>query len=305
LKAIVNLIGTLIALLLIALLTVLLLVPETVVEVLGRLREVQFPLRLALVLVIYLIALVIFSIRLRLTPRGKSDALTVRTSDSVASVTVESVRERVLKTVSEVPGVASVAAQVKSVGGRADIDLNVTTSDDKLNIPEKQREISRVLDQVIKKQLGLQMVGRPRINIQLGRPEAPKPVAPPLSSVPSEPVRAAPPPVIESARDFTPPTSTPVIVPEPVVTAPSPATIPPASETPVESRGLFERFGLGESKSDLPEIPAPIEADDEEEDAFYAMLESERSESPSSDATTVIVDDSVKSEEDQDEDRKF
>lgn len=316
-KILINLIGTVIGLILIALLTLLLLAPDVAVDFLGRLQQVDFPVRVGLVVLIFLLALIIFSIRVRLTPRGRSDALTVRTSDTVSSVTVESVRELVLKTVGAVPGVATVDAKVNSVGGRADINLNVTTADDRLNIPEKQREISRVLDQVIKKQLGLQMLGRPKINIQLGN-RAAQPLPP---SVMSEPVRSAPPPPATYAEPVTPARSTPLpaVVPPPPASSlvtPTPAVIvpPPVDEvieeqpeTQEESRGFFGRFGLGDSKQDdedsVAEI-APITEDNESDKAFYEMLEEDRAkDTPPS--TIVIEDEPTTPDEDQDKDRTF
>jgi hypothetical protein len=317
LKILVNLIGTLIGLILIALLTLLLLAPNAAIDFLRQLEQVDFPLRVGLVVLIFLLALIIFSIRVRLTPRGKSDALTVRTSDTISSVTVESVRELVLKTVGAVPGVATVDANVNSIGGRADIHLNVTTADDRLNIPEKQREISRVLDQVIKKQLGLQMLGRPKVNIQLGTRGT---VAKPLPSpVMSEPVRPAPPPPVYNepitpARDTTPPAVVPpppassLVTPTPAVIVPPPVeVVEEQPETQEESRGLFGGFGLGNSER-IEEPSAsevnPVDEDDESDKAFYAMLEEERvSDTPAS--TIVIEDEPKRSDEDQDKDRTF
>lgn len=246
----------LLALLLVAFLTVLLITPTTIVDALARLEQVVFAARVALVVIMYLVILGLLYARLRYNPKTESDTLAVNASGAIAAVTVESVKERVLKTVGEVPGVASVTAQLKSIRGKADIDLHVTTADDKVNIPEKQKEINRALEQVIKKQLGLQMAGRPRINIQLGSVKLPTPVA----------TTPAPTPVVI-------PSTPPAPVPAPVV-----ETRAPEPEPEPEPRRSF--FSNTSASTPIEPITPPtassfsISQPDDEQD-FYAMLEEE------------------------------
>ncbi|MBC8170281.1 MAG: hypothetical protein H7X77_01355 [Anaerolineae bacterium] len=261
-KFITRLLMTLLALLLVAFLTVLLITPDTVVDVLARLEQVVFAARVALVVIMYLVILSLLYLQVRSTPKAQSDTLSVNASGAIAAVTVDSVRERILKTIGEVPGVASVTAQLKSIRGKADIDLSVTTTDDKVNIPEKQKEINRALEQVIKKQLGIQMAGRPRVNIRLGTV---KPVVPaPAAAVPL-PVIAPPPP------------------PAPIIS--------PAAEIPFEEpkRSFFG----GSSSSVEPITPAASFTTSQPEDdqmAFYAMLDDAKLDDETSDEVDKPAD---------------
>ncbi len=228
-RFIVRMLLGLLSLLLVALVTVLLIAPDVVADAVLRLEQVAFAFRLGLVVVLYLLVLGGLYLRLRATPRAYQDKLAVNVAGSVTAVTVESVRERILKAISEVPGVASVDAKLKSVRGQADIELNVVTADDRVNLPEKQKEITRALEQVVRKQLGLQMAGRPRVNIQLGGVQPLPPAAPisptPVSPAPvkSAPINAAP---VTSDAPSIYPTPRPAEMSKPV----EPAT-PPRAET--------------------------------------------------------------------------
>ncbi len=178
LNVISRVLGSVLGLLAIAFLTVLLIAPRSVADALLRLEDVLLIVRVGIVLVLYVLALLYLYTRLRFTPRANSDMLHVRTSGAIASLTVDSVRERILKAVSAVPGVSEVSAQLKSLGGNADIELQITTASDQINIPEKQREISHAIEQVIKKQLGIALAGRPRITMKLGSETVIAPVTP-------------------------------------------------------------------------------------------------------------------------------
>jgi hypothetical protein len=85
----------------------------------------------------------------------------------VADVSVESACDRILRAVRAVPDVLSAEATVKALRGKADIDLTVAVANTTTNLPEKQHEIDRALRQVINKQLGLQMAGKPRVHIRM------------------------------------------------------------------------------------------------------------------------------------------
>ncbi len=235
---IIRILSIILALVVVALATVLLLAPGSVADVIRTLEDVAFVVRLGAVLIIYVLLLVLVFLRLRGASRANDKMLMVRAAGADAAVTVESAQDLVLKTVQTIPSVAAVEAAVRSVGGKADIDLNVTTTDDKVNVPEKQREINRALEQVIKKQLGLQMAGRPRINIRLAvtPPPTPAPVPMPTGVVaeqPAEPVAA--------------PAAAPVV---PVVAAPPPAQLerspavdmtPPLAGRDAADSGLKDR----------------------------------------------------------------
>ena len=107
---------------------------------------------------------------------------------------IDSARDRILRAVRDVPDVLSANATVKPVRGKADVELDVVVSHESISVPEKQREIDRALRQVINKQLGLQMAGKPRVHIRLDdekvealpaptTPETPEPPEPPAAVV--------------------------------------------------------------------------------------------------------------------------
>jgi hypothetical protein len=200
------------ALLVVAFATVLLITPTTVADYIEDLENVSPIARIAAVIILYLIGLGLITLRFRSHPRTDGDMLYVRAAGAQAALTVGSVRDRILKAVGLVPGVASVEAALKSINGRADVELSVVTTDDNVNIPEKQREIYRTLEQVIKKQLGVDLASRPRVNIELGR-STPPVTSTQYSSTPTSPVTAPP-----AAAPLVTPAAVPVDAP-PVATA--------------------------------------------------------------------------------------
>lgn len=230
------------SLVLVAVLTVLLIAPQSAIPVLEALAEVSLVLRVAIVVVFYAVMLGILYLRLRFRPRGHgADMLTVNSGGAVTAITVESVRERVLKAVRDIADVGNVVATLKSIRGRADIELDVTMKSDEVNIPAKQREISRAIEQVIKKQLGLRMAGPARISIRLSEPKGTSgvvsspnaPISPPVVSSPPpasplvSPPLSPPPSTASQAPVVMPPVVAPVVAPPPTPT-PAPAS-PPAS----------------------------------------------------------------------------
>lgn len=195
--------------------------------------------------------------------------LVMKVSGAITDVSIESARDRILKAVEEVADVVSAEADIKPLRGKADLELRVTVMGHGIKLPDKQKEINRALKQVINKQLGLQMAGRPRVHIQIytDAPRSPAPVvtapvipekpsAPPVASAP-EPKPATPAPPVEAkapeaepkngggllgiwrrdrhAEDKPAPVETPaapVSVSPPVQSPPAP---PPTPAEPVES----------------------------------------------------------------------
>lgn len=159
--------------LVLAVITVLLLAPDTVSRAFASISEINIALRAAVM--VALNALVLLLMYLRVRRRGVPvEGLVVQAQGALANVEVESVRAIVLDAVNDVPGVLSSEAVIKAVHGQADIQMDVNIASAAVNIPQKQKEINRVLRQVINKQLGLRMHGRPRVNIRL---EGPAPTA--------------------------------------------------------------------------------------------------------------------------------
>lgn len=260
------------SLIIVAVLTVLLIAPESIIQVLEALPDVNIVLRIAVVVVFYVLILGVLYLRVRFRPRGHGEhMLTVNSGGAVTAITVESVRERVLKAVREVPDVGNVIATLKSARGRADIDLDVTMKSDEVNIPTKQREISRAIEQVIKKQLGLRMAGPARINIRLSEPKtaanggtSPVTTSSPVVSAapvsPSSPVSSSPPSTASQAPVVMPPVVPPTPEPESVsapaaTPAPSPSTQP--NMATITGATEVKTSGSLETTDSLP-IPAYI-----------------------------------------------
>ena len=181
-------------LLLIMLVTVVLLVPESLVLLLSGFIDVDFLLRLAVVVVVNVLILVFMYFQLRRPQKSSTTGLAVKASGAATDISVESARTMILNGVQSVKDVVSADVDVKAVQGRADVDLNVRVTGDDIHIPNKQKEIDRALRQVINKQLGLQMRGKPRVHISLQgeKPETPVLEAKQPASTPAKASSPAP-----------------------------------------------------------------------------------------------------------------
>lgn len=197
-KLIIVLVGVSLALLV----TVLLLSPDAIMSLAFNIRDTSALIRLPLAIIIdvIVVALIVLLVRNERTPTAVG-GLTVKAQGAHADVSIESARERILRAVRDVPDVLSAQAEVKALRGKADVDLEVLVSRESMSIPEKQKEIDRALRQVINKQLGLQMAGKPRVHIRMD----------------DEPAAAV--------ASFTPPVTPVLVPPAPVVEAPKPETV--------------------------------------------------------------------------------
>lgn len=203
-KVIIVLVGISLALLV----TVLLLSPDSIMSLAFNIRDTSALIRLPLAIIIDVIVLVLIVVLVRndRTP-STVGGLTVRAQGAHTDVSIESARDRILRAVRDVPDVKSVQGEVKAIRGKADVDLDVLVSRDSINIPEKQKEIDRALRQVINKQLGLQMAGKPRVHIRMDDEPAAVavPVTPPVLAPPAPVVEAPEPePVTEAAPEVKP-----------------------------------------------------------------------------------------------------
>lgn len=205
-KLIIVLVGVSLALLV----TVLLLSPDAIMSLAFNIRDTSALIRLPLAIIIdvIVIALIVLLVRNERTPTAVG-GLTVKAQGAHADVSIESARERILRAVRDVPDVLSAQVEVKAIRGKADVDLDVLVSRHSINIPEKQKEIDRALRQVINKQLGLQMAGKPRVHIRMDD-EPSAAVAPQVT-----PVLAPPAPVVEAPKTETVVVAEPVVEPKP------------------------------------------------------------------------------------------
>lgn len=181
------------------LVSVLLLTPETILSLAVNLTSTSWLIRLPLVILIdaVILAIIVLLVRGERSAAARaSTGLIVKAQGAVADVSVESARERVLRAVRAVPDVLTADATMKAVHGKADIEMDVLVSHDSVNVPEKQKEIDRALRQVLNKQLGLQIAGKPRVHLRMGEEVAATPSA--AVVVPPAPL---PPPVAEPVRE--------------------------------------------------------------------------------------------------------
>ncbi len=152
---------------LVALLTVLLLVPQSITDFVSG---VSLPLRLLVVILIYAVAAYVLY-RQYQYPAVKG--LVVRSSGTLATLNTESARDAIVKAVRDIDGVRAVRADVKpGRRGWAQIELRVAVQGDNISLPDKEHEINRALIQVAEKRLGLSLAKRPLVLITLGESEA-------------------------------------------------------------------------------------------------------------------------------------
>lgn len=257
----------LLTVLVIVVLTVFLLSPLTIRDWTGNISEISSVVRVVIAVLIDLVLLALLFSQLRpARQQPTSSGLMMRATGTLTEVSVDSARERILKAVSDVPDVVSVEAQVKPVRGRADLDLDVEVLGEDVRLPEKQKEIDRALRQVINKQLGLQMAGRPRVRIRL---HGEKPVVVPPRVEP--PVVTPPPPVVVPPPE--PEQKEPIfssLRPEPEAEAgvekPPPPPAPPAVEPKPEPReGLFSGLFRRDREDEVKPAPKPAEPAADEE----------------------------------------
>jgi hypothetical protein len=148
------------------LVAVLLLSPSTIVDLATSLGDTSLVVRLPLAVIIVVITLALVYLLLRGERIRKDEGVHVRAGGALADVSIDSARMRILKAVREVRGVVSSDAQVRALRGKADVEVDVVITSDNTDIPAKHKEIDRALNQVINKQLGLRMAGKPKVHLR-------------------------------------------------------------------------------------------------------------------------------------------
>jgi hypothetical protein len=249
---------SLLTILLIIGVTLFLVFPVTVSNWASVLSEQTPVLRILVALVIDLLLAAFLYLQVRPDARARATGLMMQASGAITEVSVESARARILKAVSDVPDVISADAEVKPIRGRADVELQVTVMGHDVELPGKQKEINRALNQVIHKQLGLQMAGQPRVHISFHGEEPVKPYIPPVVPPPAKP------PVDE-------------IVP----VKPAPVIVPPESE-PQKSIGMFSVPKIRETTAE-PKLPELSVSDVTEEDVKPPQLPNMEPKQPEAD----------------------
>lgn len=209
-KIIIALVGLSLALLL----TVLLLNPESIRQLALSLGDTSALIRLPVAVLIDALILVIVMILVRADRSAHpASGLIVKAQGAIADVSVESARDRILRAVRTVPDVLSAEAEIKAVRGKADVDLEVVVARESSSLPEKQKEIDRALRQVVNKQLGLQLAGKPRVHLRMSD-ELPEPEPPALPTALPTTLAATPTPAPTATTEL-PAEPTPAEAPPP------------------------------------------------------------------------------------------
>ncbi len=181
-KIIIVLVGLSLAILI----TVLLVNPDVIATLAQSLSSTSALIRLPLAILIDAVILAVLTILVRETrPARPAGGLMVKAQGAIADVSVESATDRILRAVRNVPDVLSASATVKALHGKTDVDLDVVVARASKSLPDKQKEIDRALRQVINKELGLQMAGKPRVHIRMDDEASLNPPPVPSASLPS------------------------------------------------------------------------------------------------------------------------
>ncbi len=175
--------------------TVVLVVPQPIIEVVqrwlenldARLAVVPQPLLLiigvVLALLVDVICAVIIWLELR---RAKPKAVRVqKVSGGVAELTVDSIARRVEYSVSQLDDIISIKPNVLGRRGGVEVELDLEMTPD-VDIPSKTEEICQVVKEVVEGKMGLKL-RKVRANIQHA----------PYAMAPQVPSRPAPPPLEE------------------------------------------------------------------------------------------------------------
>ncbi|MBN1964289.1 MAG: hypothetical protein JW910_06560 [Anaerolineae bacterium] len=153
--------------LLVVAVTAFLVAPQVVIDLATSLNGDNVVVRVVQLIAALLIdVLLLFVVYRLIRPRDGAGRLKVRARGAKAAVSLDSVQRQITMRVGQVADVLAVQAEVIDEGGAAQVTLNVRTRPDVL-VPEKKKEIERVLKQVVERQLGLKLAGPAEISIDL------------------------------------------------------------------------------------------------------------------------------------------
>ncbi len=150
--------------------TALFAAPQVVVQVAQSLGDTPAGTRTLLIVAAIVIDLLLLAVAVRIIRPPNKEELMVRTRGATTKVSVDSVQRQINTRIAQVSDVLHVHTDVEVTNGSARVELHVRTRPD-IMIPEKQREIGRVLRQLVEKQMGLRMASEPLIHIALATDE--------------------------------------------------------------------------------------------------------------------------------------
>lgn len=150
--------------------TALFAAPQLVANLAQNLSATSGGTRTALIVAAVVIDLLLAAVAVRIIRPPKKDELMVRTRGAKTQVSVDSVQRQINTRIAQVSDVLHVHTDVEVTKGSARVELHVRTRPD-IMIPEKQKEIGRVLRQLVEKQMGLRLASDPLIHIALATDE--------------------------------------------------------------------------------------------------------------------------------------
>jgi hypothetical protein len=150
--------------------TLFLAAPQIIVDLATRLYESSPALRAMQVLAALLIDALLITVIYRIIRPPLDPGLVVHARGAKAKVSTDSVQRQINARIAQVSDILDVQAEVEVEGSAARVTLNIRTRPD-INVPEKQREVSRILRQLVEKQMGLKLAGLAVIHMTLATDE--------------------------------------------------------------------------------------------------------------------------------------
>ncbi|PJF28568.1 MAG: hypothetical protein CUN52_12800 [Phototrophicales bacterium] len=102
------------------------------------------------------------------------DGLVSRKGGNVSGVSVEIVQSQLHKAIHDMGGIKHLDVDVSERRGKADIRVVVIFEQQNINIVQKQTEIRRKIDQIVRKQLGISYLDEPIISLNAQGGSTPK-----------------------------------------------------------------------------------------------------------------------------------
>ena len=150
--------------------TLFLVTPTVIIDLATRLNEATALMRTVQAVIALLVDALLLVVIYRVLRPVRDEMLIVRARGAKAAVSIDSVQRQINARLSQVSDVLDVQNEVEVEKGSASVTLYVRTRPD-IRIPEKQKEINRVLHQLVEKQMGLRMAGPPVLHLALAAEE--------------------------------------------------------------------------------------------------------------------------------------
>ena len=128
------------------------------------------------------------------------DGLVSRKGGNVSGVSVDIVQSQLHKAIHEIGDIKHLDVDVSERRGKADIRVSVIFEQQNINIVQKQSEIRRRIDLIVRKQLGISYLDEPIISLNAQGGSAPKSQPKPEQKVSTPP----PPPTTSDDEDNNP-----------------------------------------------------------------------------------------------------